>query len=968
MLGQKRPTKREILRTAMSVFDPLGLAAPLTIAAKRILQATWKLGTDWDEEVPDDVYKDWNTWLEHLQALKKLDIPRCYPGCTRSERELHTFVDASEHTYAASTYWRTTAADGSINVSLVMAKARVAPLKITSVPRLELQAAVIGVRLARCTEEGHDVKPDQRVFWTDSRTVLTWIKTGRERISRSWLTGSPRSKKKRRQRNGAGCLQLTMADDATREPPADFDQTHRWFRGPEFLRHPEEEWPSETRAIARSPPTGRSAHHPRRGRTNIIQALPDITRFSSWQRLRRATARALQFIDRCKAGRGLRKEGHAISRRRTQKTDKDDPNWRQTLKKVKKIDKTIHTSANERKFVLRKKVFAASRIVAASNTERKFRKRARRSQSRAAVATNESHTKSRSRGRRKRTLLVKTRVAAASDVTTETKGPPVVDGHHPTSDSTCRPYEQLLRGSRGNKKARLAHHQRPFSYVGLDYFGPYNVTIGRQHQKRYVALFTCLTTRAVHLEVAGGLSADSAILAIRRMMARRGAPVEIWSDNGTNFHGADAELQKTAREAAAQEASARAIDWRYIPPGAPFMGGAWERLVQSIKRALAPSAHTCVRVTDDPALTPNHFLLGGPGRVPLPGSFSDSDTYGRQQWRHAQRLADLFWTRWIREYLPTLQYRREPVGRGNPLAVGDTVIVVDGTLPRNAWMRGRVTATYPGKDGVVRVADITTSTGILRRPTKKMPDFHQPRNKAQDDSERVVPTDIEEHASDTGKLLIELEVDKFGELKETSDIVVSLPTEALLDPEIGNDSEYSNEGDAEYHVTSDQMEVPRDLPYDDDLPLDIATSIKIMETVMDAKQEKLLSGDINFKWRRNFTIFNAVREEFLVHTVGGVKYYDSPYDAFIDIFDAHIMKCRTMGQKAGKNALKVYILLMILLPAKLALKRLQLFAPVINIINLLLPFGLYLLILHFFGSRLAHYVGEPAIPVACRQE
>ncbi|GBP87040.1 hypothetical protein EVAR_65515_1 [Eumeta japonica] len=205
-------------------------------------------------------------------------------------------------------------------------------------------------------------------------------------------------------------------------------------------------------------------------------------------------------------------------------------------------------------------------------------------------------------------------------------------------------------------------------------------------------------------------------------MVRRGAPVEIWNDNGTNFHGADAELQKTACEAAAQEASARAIDWRYIPPGAPFMGGAWERLVQSIKRALAVTLREMPegRADDPEALTPNHFSLGGPGRVPLPGSFSDSDTYGRQQWRHAQRLADLFWTRWIREYLPTLQYRREPVGRGNPLAVGVTVIVVEGTLPRNACMRGRVTATYPGKDGIVRVADITTSTGILRRPTKKL--------------------------------------------------------------------------------------------------------------------------------------------------------------------------------------------------------------------------------------------------------
>ncbi|GBP87995.1 hypothetical protein EVAR_66206_1 [Eumeta japonica] len=242
------------------------------------------------------------------------------------------------------------------------------------------------------------------------------------------------------------------------------------------------------------------------------------------------------------------------------------------------------------------------------------------------------------------------------------------------------------------------------------------MSIGRQHQKRYVAL-SRLTTRAVHLEVVV-LSADSAILAIRRMMARRGAPVEIWSDNGTNFHGADAELQKTAREAAAQEASARAIDWRYIP-GAPFMVEP-ERLVQSIKRALAVTLHEMPEGrTDDPeAPDPESFLLGSGARVT--GSFSDSDTYGRQQWRHAQRLADLFWTSLDTRIPPTLQYRREPVGRGNPLAVGDTVIVVDGTLPRNAWMRARDSHIHPGKDGVVRVADITTSTGILRRPTKKL--------------------------------------------------------------------------------------------------------------------------------------------------------------------------------------------------------------------------------------------------------
>ncbi|GBP33697.1 hypothetical protein EVAR_17023_1 [Eumeta japonica] len=83
-------------------------------------------------------------------------------------------------------------------------------------------------------------------------------------------------------------------------------------------------------------------------------------------------------------------------------------------------------------------------------------------------------------------------------------------------------------------RCRLAYHHHPFTFVGFDYFGPFSVTTGRQYQNRYVALFTCLRTRDVHLEVAANLTADSAVLALRRMIARRGCPTEIYSDNGTN--------------------------------------------------------------------------------------------------------------------------------------------------------------------------------------------------------------------------------------------------------------------------------------------------------------------------------------------------------------------------------------------------------------------------------------------------
>ncbi|XP_073967421.1 uncharacterized protein [Choristoneura fumiferana] len=135
-------------------------------------------------------------------------------------------------------------------------------------------------------------------------------------------------------------------------------------------------------------------------------------------------------------------------------------------------------------------------------------------------------------------------------------------------------------------EARLAHHQRPFSYVGLDYFGPVHVTVGRRQEKRYVALYTCLVIRAIHLEVVHSLTTDAAIMCLRRFAARRGTPTEIWSDNGTAFVGTRRELQALYGDSVEDYAANESVNWRFIPPAAPFMGGAWERLIRSVKNAL----------------------------------------------------------------------------------------------------------------------------------------------------------------------------------------------------------------------------------------------------------------------------------------------------------------------------------------------------------------------------------------------
>lgn len=125
--------------------------------------------------------------------------------------------------------------------------------------------------------------------------------------------------------------------------------------------------------------------------------------------------------------------------------------------------------------------------------------------------------------------------------------------------------------------ARLGAFQRPFTFVGVDYFGPIAVTFGRKSLKRWGVVFTCLTMRAVHIEIAHSLSTDSFLMALRNFIARRGTPAEIYSDNGTNFRGADRllkeELKNIKFNNIHSELAYKGITWKFNPPAAPHMGG-----------------------------------------------------------------------------------------------------------------------------------------------------------------------------------------------------------------------------------------------------------------------------------------------------------------------------------------------------------------------------------------------------------
>jgi hypothetical protein len=258
-----------------------------------------------------------------------------------------------------------------------------------------------------------------------------------------------------------------------------------------------------------------------------------------------------------------------------------------------------------------------------------------------------------------------------------------------------------------------------------------------------------MATRAIHLELASNLSTDAMIVALRNFIFRRGQVSDIYSDNGTNFVGANKELKAEWLQISqnmAEKATKFEITWHFNPPSAPNFGGAWERLVRSVKQCLEallkssfpredtlrsalieaefivnsrPLTHVSIEDEDEEALTPNHFLIGCSGNVPTIMQFDLNNECGRKQWKIASQISNSFWRKWIRSYLPEISRRTKWYENVDPIKIGDIGVLIDENALRNTWRKAKVIAVHPGKDGVVRTLTLKTATGELKRPASK---------------------------------------------------------------------------------------------------------------------------------------------------------------------------------------------------------------------------------------------------------
>ncbi|XP_038059675.1 uncharacterized protein LOC119730725 [Patiria miniata] len=260
----------------------------------------------------------------------------------------------------------------------------------------------------------------------------------------------------------------------------------------------------------------------------------------------------------------------------------------------------------------------------------------------------------------------------------------------------------------------------PFSTIGVDYFGPFMVKKRvRSELKRYGCLFTCLTTRAIHIEVCQSLETDSFINALQRCINRRGQPAQIRSDNGTNFVGAQRELRRALQDWNQHQIGSylhqREVQWNFNPPAASHMGGVWERQTRTICSILGSLLHQ--KLTDDEGLNTLMCIVEG---ITLPPKHFDTKDLYKRRWRQVQYLADVFWIRWFKEYLPSLQQRQKWLHPQRNLQVGDLVLIRHESIPRSKWPLGLMVATHPGKDGYVRSVRVKTQAGVYVRPTDKI--------------------------------------------------------------------------------------------------------------------------------------------------------------------------------------------------------------------------------------------------------
>lgn len=762
------PTKRNILSQISRVYDPLGLITPVVLFAKCLIQKIWTLGLEWDQPLPSDLVNQAIPFFENLPLLSQLAIPRLVLPSDCVSIQIHGYADASCAGYGCSVYLRTIQKNGIVSVNLLMAKSKVAPLKTVSIPRLELCGALLLCKTMNfCHETVKGKLKNVSIHaWTDSMITLHWIRS------------SPHQLKTFVANRVAQIQSFTdpsvWRHTPTTSNPADYAsrglqpfqilKNSLWWNGPDWLMKDESHWPDQPLPVL---PIEESLFE-YRSTTSLLTVVPDQTisdfasvfeRFSSFNKLQACFGFVLRFINNCqKAKRKIDLPFLTALERAS------------ALRCLVKVTQSLHFSKHinlisakkpcppflqrldpflDKKGLLR----VGGRLKHAQvSFDSKYPLLLPKHSTVTHLLIDHFHLKYLHAGPRALQSLLTQQfwVISARQVIRQRLSKCLLCKR--VNGKSIQPYM-------GNLPAARLRQTRPFLSVGVDFGGPYltksGVTRKPHLQKGYICLFVCFSTKAVHLELVSSLSTEAFLAALDRFVSRRGLCTDIYSDQGTNFIGADRELkeiynlltQPDTSKIILSKLSNLGVNWHFNPPAAPHFGGLWESGIKStkyhLKRSLGSQVLTfeefatllskieailnsrpLCSLSPDPnefdTLTPGHFLIGEP-LVALPQpDFTSMPINRLSRWQLVQQAQRSFWNTWSREYLHQLQQRPKWIRQERNLMVGDLVLVKEKTLPPLSWISARVVETHPGEDGIVRVVSLKTPTGQLKRPVTQL--------------------------------------------------------------------------------------------------------------------------------------------------------------------------------------------------------------------------------------------------------
>ncbi|XP_068987481.1 uncharacterized protein [Bombus flavifrons] len=747
-----RVTKRSMSSVIARIYDPLGLLAPVIVKAKILLQRVWALKIDWDESLPAELHTEWDRYHIQLPLLNDIRFPRKTIIKAANHIELHGFCDASERAYGACVYLRSTNPEGHTQTQILTARSKVAPLKSLTIPRLELSGALLLASLMYLIKKSLNIKISRTVYWTDSTIVLQWIKS------------SPHMLKTFVANRVAEIQTKTNIDDwrhvPTNDNPADLisrGQTPKeflrptiWKNGPEWLKQQEENWPIWI-------PTTLGELPEQKKTICLTTSTIDNTLlhgYSSWTRLIRVVSWCLRWKYKQNRSSHLTTDELTTAHNKLIKIIQS----RHFAAEIRILQKDRSKDVGgklqplnpflDEEGILR----VGGRLTNSAIPFRQKHPIILPKSTITEIIINEEHRNNHHTGTQATLYAVRLRYRP-------------IDGR----SQVWRTIKRCVRCCRANPppveylmgdlpEARITE-SRPFTNVGIDYCGPLYIKERRNRNrskvKVYVAIFVCLATKAVHIELVSDLTTDAFLEVLRRFISRRGYCATILTDNGTNFVGANRELQELRtllqsddhKEKVQNFLVDRQIQWRFNPPNSPHFGGLWEAAVKSFKRHLIrvvgtelltfehlntlvieieailnsrPLTPISSDPKDPPVLTPGHFLIGDTLTSLRERDFRTVPSGRLSSWQRIHQIKQYFWSRWNREYLNELTRRNKWDKGKHDIREGTVVILREDNVPSMQWPLGRVIKVHPGADGIIRTATVQTATSILDRGVKRL--------------------------------------------------------------------------------------------------------------------------------------------------------------------------------------------------------------------------------------------------------